>query len=38
MSDHAKAFVPLGTWCYHSPELKHKGIDIDIGLLAESLN
>lgn len=37
MSEHYKAIVPLGSWCYNSPELRTNGHSIDIGLLAESL-
>lgn len=37
MSDHSKALVPLESWCYHSPEMRHKGASIDIGLMAEAL-
>lgn len=37
MSDHNLAFVPIPTWEYQSPELQKRGIQIDIGLLAEAL-
>lgn len=37
MSDHSTAFVPIPTWEYQSPELRKRGIQIDIGLLAEAL-
>ncbi|MEE9443951.1 MAG: hypothetical protein V3V99_14905 [candidate division Zixibacteria bacterium] len=37
MSDHSKAIVPIESWCYSSPEVRYKGISIDIGLMAEAL-
>jgi hypothetical protein len=37
MSDHHTAFVALPTWEYQSPELRRRGIEIDVGLLAETL-
>src|SRR5918999_3939982 len=37
VSDHSMAFVPIPTWEYQSPELHKRGIQIDIGLLAEAL-
>ena len=35
--DHTTALVPLETWAYSAPALRAEGINIDIGLLAESL-
>jgi hypothetical protein len=37
MKDHSAALVPLGCWCYGSPDLKIIGRDIDVGLLCEAL-
>jgi|SRR5579862_6502867 len=37
MSNHSKVFVPLETCFYYSPDLSHRGVGIDAGLLAESL-
>ena len=37
MSDHASTLVPIESWCYLSPELRHGGASIDIGLFAEAL-
>jgi hypothetical protein len=36
LSDHTSVFVPLESWCYHSPELRANNKLIDIGLLAET--
>jgi hypothetical protein len=37
MSDHTSTLVPIESWCYLSPELRHKGKHIDIGVFAEAL-
>ena len=37
ISDHKSALIPLESWAYNSPELKANGVDIDVGLFAESL-
>lgn len=37
MSDHKRSIVPLEAWAYASPDVKLKGCDIDLGLLAEAL-
>ena len=37
MSNHTRTLVPIGTWCYSSPELGYQGYSVDIGLLAEAL-
>jgi hypothetical protein len=37
MSDHSRALVPISCWGYNSPELRDRGISVDIGLLAEAL-
>lgn len=37
MSDHSRALVPISCWGYNSPELRDRGITVDIGLLAEAL-
>ncbi len=37
MSNHSKALVPLESWSYNSPEIRHQGKSLDIGLLAEAL-
>lgn len=37
VSDHSTAIVPIEAWCYSSPEIRHAGKSIDVGLLAEAL-
>jgi hypothetical protein len=37
MSNHFKALVPIESWAYNSPEIRHKGNSVDIGLMAEAL-
>jgi len=37
MSNHSKALVPLESWSYNSPEIRHVGKSVDIGLMAEAL-
>ncbi|MFN4786562.1 MAG: hypothetical protein ACK5LW_04545 [Pseudanabaena sp.] len=37
MSSHTSALVPLETWAFSSPDLHVRGLEIDIGLFAESL-
>ena len=37
MSDHSSALVPLESWSYNSPELRHGRRSVDIGLMAEAL-
>lgn len=37
MADHSRALVPLETWTFASPDLKARGQDVDLGLLAEAL-
>lgn len=37
MSKHSKTLIPLESWSYHSPEIRHQGKSLDIGLLAEAL-
>lgn len=37
MSDHRTALVPISTWEYQSPELYQRGVQTDVGLLAEAL-
>jgi hypothetical protein len=37
MSSHKSALVPLETWAFSSPDLHVRGVEIDIGLFAESL-
>ncbi len=37
MSDHTTALVPLETQSYFSPELRCRGINVDVGLFAEAL-
>jgi hypothetical protein len=37
MSDHTSALVPVESWTYMSPQLRHSGKAIDFGLLCEAL-
>jgi len=37
MSNHSKALVALESWSYNSPEIRHEGKSVDIGLMAEAL-
>lgn len=37
MSDHTSALVPVESWTYMSPRLRHSGNAIDFGLLCEAL-
>jgi hypothetical protein len=37
VNDHTTAIVPIETWVYQSPELRQRGVRLDIGLLAEAL-
>lgn len=37
MNNHKTTFIPLESWCYQSPELRHSGRLIDLGLFAEGL-
>jgi hypothetical protein len=37
MREHSVALVPIETWCYQSPILKHAGRPLDMGLFAEAL-
>jgi hypothetical protein len=37
MSDHTSALVPIESWTYMSPQLRHSGKAIDFGLLCEAL-
>lgn len=37
ISAHARALVPIESWCFNSPELLTQGKSVDLGLLAEAL-
>lgn len=37
MSDHSSVLVPIESWCYMSPKLRHNGQSVDLGLFAEAL-